>query len=242
MVHTINKILSDIAKQRNLTVQNDKLEELKKQKQDELNSNIKHSIDNRYRYKLNLMYSKIPERDLNKKFSDLVQSEDNKQAIRSAYRFAEEVELIDKGLYLYGGVGVGKTTILAITAQLIAEYKQKLIYFASEEDILTEIKNAYSKDSEVSDTDIIRAIAENDVIFIDELGQNGTDWALRNIKRILDECMNRSKLICFSSNYSPKELIARWGGNSINKVPEQVVDRILEACQIERISGDSFRK
>lgn len=242
-MYTINKVLADIAKKRGIpeNLDDSRLDELKKQKEYELQANIKKAIEDKGKGKLKLMYSKIPDKFIGKKFSDLENTENNKSAIRSAYRFAQEVEIIDRGLFLYGSVGVGKTYILAITAQLVAEYKDKNIYFASEEDILAELKNAYNSNSEVQDTDIIRLIAKNDVIFIDEVGQNDSLWALRNIKRILDECLNKNRLICMTSNYSPKELITRWGGSDTNKVPEQVVDRILEACIIEKVGGASYR-
>lgn len=240
----MEKVLTDLAKNSNIdfsTLDFSKASEIRKKKEKELQEEIKKARKFNEEKKKRLIYSNIPYRFRGMKFRDLEKTSENEKIIDLCYKTVNEIDEINKGLYLYGDCGVGKTTLISIMAQLLGDYQKKEVYFASEEDILSEIRNAYNKDSELQDTDIIRNICKNDVIFIDEIGQSTSEWALKILKRIIDECIVKQKLMFFTSNYTYSDLIKRWEGNQNNVLALQIVDRLQEVSKIVKLGGKSWR-
>lgn len=242
---TMQNILINLAKNSNIDFSNidySKKTGLREKKERQLQEQIEEARQFNEKKKKRLMYSNIPRKFIGLKFSDLNINKDNEKIIKLCHKAVENIDNLKKGFYLYGNCGVGKTTLIAIMAQLLGNHKGKEIYFASEEDILAEIRNAYNKDSDLQDTDIIINICKNDIVFIDEIGQNTTEWSLRILKRIIDECIGRRKLMFITSNYTHSELIKLWTKTTNEVLALQVVDRLQEITKIIKLDGESWRQ
>ena len=195
-----------------------------------------------YKKQGGLKYSGMPLKYRDLKFTDLITTKDNGQMIKTMAYYVKNYPQMRKGIGIVGEMGVGKTTMIAVTCKEIVERYDKTLYFASESTILNEIKNAIDDRSFDTPEDIIRRIADNDLVVIDELGTTTNQWEISQIKSVIDAVLNKNGKLFATSNYNTQELLDRWKDGDTNKTPRQVRDRMEEAMNMYVLKGQSFRR
>ncbi|MFO3716095.1 ATP-binding protein [Anaerococcus cruorum] len=195
-----------------------------------------------YKRKGGLKYSGMPLKYRDMKLSDLINTKENGQMIKSMAYYIKNFKQMTKGVGIVGEMGVGKTTLIAVTCKEIVERYEKTLYFASEATILNEIKNAIDDTSFDTPEDIIRRIAGNDLVVIDEFGSTTNQWEILQIKNVIDAVLNNNNKLFITSNYNTEELLNRWKDGNTNKTPRQIRDRMEEAMNMYALSGESFRR
>lgn len=242
---SLEDIINDIAKRQGLPpfgFDDTKAEELLAKKERELQARINEAYLNYHDDKKKLLYSRIPNKYRDMQFKDLIKSVDNERMINHCSQYVKNYEQHRKGVGIIGDMGVGKTTLMAITGvQLIKKYEQS-VYFSTEEAMLDEIRRSYDDDSYDSPEDVVRRIGENDVVMIDELGQSTSNWSISAIKRVIDTVINNNGKVFITTNYNSNQLMARWGYSKENKSPMQVVDRLFEVTDFYMMKGTSIRR
>lgn len=120
-------------------------------------------------------------------------------------KYLDKDSKYQKGIYLYGQKGVGKTFILKRIARMLAKDNKKVGFFMIS-DLVSQIKNSF-KDDEGS-APLIRMLKEVDYLFIDDIGTEPiTPWFRdENLFSILNDRMQNEKTTFFSSNFSYEEL------------------------------------
>lgn len=195
-----------------------------------------------YKKQGGLKYSGMPLKYRDTKFSDLITTKENGQMIKTMAYYVKNYPQMRRGIGIVGEMGVGKTTMIAVTCKEIVERYDKTLYFASESTILNEIKNAIDDRSFDTPEDIIRRIADNDLVVIDELGTTTNQWEISQIKSVIDAVLNKNGKLFATSNYNTQELLDRWKDGDTNKTPRQVRDRMEEAMNMYVLKGQSFRR
>lgn len=195
-----------------------------------------------YKKQGGLRYSGMPLKYRDLKFTDLITTKDNGQMIKTMAYYVKNYPQMRKGIGIVGEMGVGKTTMIAVTCKEIVERYEQTLYFASESTILNEIKNAIDDRSFDTPEDIIRRIADNDLVVIDELGTTTNQWEISQIKSVIDAVLNKNGKLFATSNYNTQELLDRWKDGDTNKTPRQVRDRMEEAMNMYVLKGQSFRR
>ena len=195
-----------------------------------------------YKKQGGLKYSGMPLKYRDTKFSDLITTKENGQMIKTMAYYVKNYPQMRRGIGIVGEMGVGKTTMIAVTCKEIVERYDKTLYFASESTILNEIKNAIDDRSFDTPEDIIRRIADNDLVVIDELGTTTNQWEISQIKSLIDAVLNKNGKLFATSNYNTQELLDRWKDGDTNKTPRQVRDRMEEAMNMYVLKGQSFRR
>lgn len=208
----------------------------------ELQKRIDEASRNYYKKQGGLRYSGMPLKYRDLKFTDLITTKDNGQMIKTMAYYVKNYPQMRKGIGIVGGMGVGKTTMIAVTCKEIVERYEQTLYFASESTILNEIKNAIDDRSFDTPEDIIRRIADNDLVVIDELGTTTNQWEIVQIKSVIDAVLNKNNRLFITSNYSSNELLDRWKDGNTNKTPRQIKDRMEEAMDMFELKGKSFRR
>ena len=171
----------------------------------------------------------------------------------------------DAGLYLYGGVGVGKTLLSACAlyeylysypagwtqvdgtmgaypaADCAGGFKSSLmparrVVFVGLPDLLSRLRSTFDSASETRGSALIENWAECDLLVLDDLGaERVTDWTVEVLYGITNARYEAQLPTVFTSNHSLDDLDERLSA--------RIADRILEMCKgrIVHIDAESYR-
>lgn len=140
----------------------------------------------------------------------------------------------DKGMYLYGHCGVGKTHLAAIVYKQLATRDKKWL---SAPELFLEIRETFDKGSDETEREVLDKYSNVEYLFLDDFAaEKISDFTRESIYLLLDRRIRFDKLkVFFTSNLSPKE---------VGKVlSDRVASRIMEICgeNILKISGSDWR-
>ena len=129
----------------------------------------------------------------------------------------------NKGLYLHGNFGCGKTFILACLFNEMKSrgYSSAIVYFPS---LLRDIKGDFD-----SMADTLNYLDDVDLLLIDDIGaEKVTEWGRDEILgTILQYRMNNMKTTFFTSNFNISELEKHLSNNGIDPIkPTRIIERI----------------
>ncbi|MDX8288859.1 ATP-binding protein [Metabacillus indicus] len=163
------------------------------------------------------------------------QNQSQQEALRISKEFVKSFDG-KSGLFFLGEPGRGKSHLAASIAKELTEKRVSCI-FISLPRLLTELKNTYNKNSEVSEKDILRAMQNTDLLILDDIGaerggeEKGTSWARGKTFEVLDSRLGKSNVI--TTNYGSKELIKMYG--------ERDFSRMVQNTTPIRIEGKNYR-
>lgn len=143
----------------------------------------------------------------------------------------------DKGLYLWGRPGVGKTHAQAAFAKSLWSQGWEFRRF-SYEDILLSIRDGFN--SGVSELKALQSLCHVPKLFVEDvgvtvsLGQQETDFSLRTFVTLLDTRLEYCLATFITSNKSLEELAKSFD--------ERVASRLCGACEIVQVTGEDKRR
>lgn len=147
-----------------------------------------------------------------------------------AERFSAETE---RGLYLVGGVGSGKTHLAVATVQRIIDrgYQGRFLLVP---EWLREVRQAFG-----ASPDEQRALAEAfsfpGLLIVDDLGsEKATEWVEEQLYLGINHRYTHLLPTIFTSNLGPADLEARLG--------QRIVSRIIEMCDGVLVDAPDYRK
>ena len=197
------------------------------------------------------MTTEIPRRYSDSKYSDVPEN---------VQKYFEEMRETRKGIYIHGGVGLGKTHIayalyrewkdrrknelLETDSIVTGQIKDGVVLkspikvrpdakFWNMTRLLFEIRNQFRTSN--SDQTIAQSLMESKkLLFIDDLGaEKVTEWVEEVVYLTVNSYYENNIPIIFTSNY-PLSGIAE-------KVGERVASRIKEMCHIVALTGEDRR-
>lgn len=148
----------------------------------------------------------------------------------------------EKGLYLFGKVGCGKTML---AAKVVVEYARRLfvlndfveesVCFVTAPGLLQEIRASFQKDSPNQEEKIVGDLSSVRLLVIDDLGAEKTsEWALQTLYVIINNRYESMLPTIFTSNLSLDELAEKLGS-------DRIPSRIAGMCEIIELDGDDRR-
>lgn len=148
----------------------------------------------------------------------------------------------EKGLYLYGSFGSGKSYILSAVINELSKkgYTCVNVYYPT---MLKTLKESFNDDFDEK----LNILMKSDIILIDDIGaENNTGWSRDEILgTILQYRMDNEKTTFFTSNFNLKELEEHFKTTSISSdavKSRRIIERIKQLTnQIELVS-DNKRK
>ncbi len=152
-----------------------------------------------------------------------------------AHRYVEQWQTMraeNLGLFLWGGVGTGKSFLAGCIANALME-QEVPVRMTSFARILNELNSSFSGRNEVVDK-----LCRYPLLIIDDFGmERGTEYALEQIYNIVDSRYRSRKPLIVTTNLTLNEI-----QHPQDTAHARIYDRLLEMCIPVSCIGVSFRK
>lgn len=208
------------------------------EKEQERQQNIERQMNVKKLIANSLMDSKFREST----FENWDTSKGNTQMYDLGIKYAEKFHKVKNeglGLLIYGKPGNGKTYLVSAIANKLIE-KQVPVICVSIENLLSRIRDTYSKWGKEAEGDVIRGLQNADLLIIDDLGtEQASDWAVTRIYNIIDGRYRQGLPLIITSNLDIK--IGQKHGALAERYGDRTEDRILEMCTPILNRGTSIR-
>ena len=177
----------------------------------------------------------IPAQYVGKTFSDYQVTPQNARAVKAA-KWATKNP--DKGIYLHGMTGCGKTFLTAIIAQELLT-DGKTVIFSDVPSLLDTLKGTFNKDSDATIDELMDELQRADMLVLDDIGtEYPTEWAAERLYMVINSRYNAGKPVIVTSNYAPKKLMERFKSNVTGA---RIVSRLCQMCAVAEIFETDFR-
>ena len=173
----------------------------------------------------------LGKRQLNSTFENYKITNKNKKAYENAKKYANKLinGETDKGLFITGTYGVGKTYLASCIANEVIKNKITVV-FGTLIQLLDYIKDTY-KDSDMSDKEYLNLYSSVDLLIIDDLGkEKPTEWVLEKLFLIVNNRYNNYLPIVITTNYNRNQLRERLCVNKNYSMVDSIISRLYEMC------------
>jgi DNA replication protein DnaC len=144
----------------------------------------------------------------------------------------EQMRKIRKGLYIWGGVGTGKTHLIYALSQInIDDWKGLEVMIFNTTDMLRQIKSQFDQPAGNYYDDLFAQILQfKGLLILDDLGSEKlTEWVQETFYLIINKRYEEMLPMIFTSNFKISDLAGRLG--------DRIVSRIVESCDIVELKG-----
>jgi DNA replication protein DnaC len=160
------------------------------------------------------------------------------EAKNYAYDLVMNFPKVNKGLYLWGTTGTGKTLLsIIILTELITRYGVDGKFIKVSRNYLNKLKDTFniSSDNFGQTSQIERELAEVNVLVIDDFGvQRDSTWEQETLYNLIDARYEAQKFTLFTSNINSYDALDKLSSG-------RVLSRIKEMCEIMELSGNDYR-
>lgn len=125
-----------------------------------------------------------------------------------------------ESLMIWGEPGNGKTHLAASIANELSK-QGYIVVFQSVPELLQRIRNTFSSENKESETQIMRALLECDLLILDDIGaEKATEWVEEKLFSIIDGRYRKEAPTLYTSNLQPKSLQYQIGKRSYDRIVE----------------------
>jgi DNA replication protein DnaC len=156
-----------------------------------------------------------------------------------AYKIMHEFPAIDRGLFIWGNPGTGKTLLSAITlTELITRHAVEGKYVKISKSFFGKLRSTFVEGSALygMSAEIEKQLQEIDVLVIDDFGtQRDSAWEKETLYNLVDSRYEAEKFTIFTSNSNPLITLKEHSDG-------RILSRIREMCRIIELSGPDRRE
>jgi DNA replication protein DnaC len=155
------------------------------------------------------------------------------QVVRAYLRNLDQRLQEGRGLWLYGDIGTGKTTLAMLVSKTALEAGRSVAIYSLPR-LLAEIRDTYEEGSRTSYTDLLDRLAEVDLLHVDDVGTEKTSaWVLEQLYAIVNARYEEQRSIVLTTNLD-REALAE-------QINPRTVSRLEEMCEELPIFGNDHR-
>lgn len=187
--------------------------------------------------------SKMSKRNLSYKFDNFEINNCNKKVFNNLINYSEKLvnNIEKKGVILVGNNGVGKTHLACSIANRFIEKGIPVIY-GTLINLLTELRNSYEIDNNISEMEIIKLYENVDLLIIDDLGkEKPSEWGLEKLFTIINSRYENNLPVIITTNYNQNSLIKRLSINEELETAKSIISRLYEMCYLVKIDDIDHR-
>jgi DNA replication protein DnaC len=178
------------------------------------------------RAKARRLEARLPQRYRDVAFERFPVTEMPAPVVATVRRFTRDIHRnLDegKGLWLFGDVGTGKTTLAMLVSKAgIAAGRSVAIYSLPR--LMNVLREAIGSDD--GKLELIDRLAAVDLLHLDDVGaENGTDWVLEQLYSIVNTRYEEGRSLVVTSNLDPDALAEQIG--------HRTVSRLIEMCSVQ---------
>jgi DNA replication protein DnaC len=138
-----------------------------------------------------------------------------------------------RGLWLFGEVGTGKTTLAMLVAKSALDAGRSVAIYSMPR-LLNEIRRTYDEGSDSSYLQLLDRLAEVDLLHIDDVGaERSSSWVLEQLYSIVNARYESERSMTITTNLDLEPLAEQIG--------ERTVSRLKEMCEAIPIHGTDHR-
>lgn len=143
--------------------------------------------------------------------------------VQEVRRYVHEIDErlgAGRGLWLYGDVGTGKTTLAMLASQAALQAGRSVVIHSLPR-LLNLIRDAIETDGGM--VGFLERLTAVDLLHVDDLGaENTTDWVLEQLYSIVNTRYEDERAMVVTTNLAPEQLIEQLG--------ERTVSRLVSIC------------
>jgi DNA replication protein DnaC len=139
-----------------------------------------------------------------------------------------------RGLWLFGDVGTGKTTLAMVVAKAALEAGRSVAIYSLPR-LLNEIRRTYDEASESSYVQLLDRLADVDLLHVDDLGaEKSSAWVLEQLYAIVNARYEAERSMVITTNLDRDALV--------DQITERTVSRLEEMCEVIPVYGADHRQ
>jgi DNA replication protein DnaC len=139
-----------------------------------------------------------------------------------------------RGLWIFGGVGTGKTTLAMIVSRHALEAGRSVAIYSMPR-LLAELRETYDDDAEQSYTEMLDRLATVDLLHIDDFGaEQATPWVQEQFYALINARYEDERSVLVTTNIEQRD-------DLIEQIGERTVSRLQEMCELIPLFGEDAR-
>jgi DNA replication protein DnaC len=155
--------------------------------------------------------------------------------VRATRRFVDSIdEQLDagRGLWFFGPVGTGKTTLAMLVAKAALQAGRTVAIYSLPR-LLNEIRDTFR--AERSHVQLLDRLTAVDLLHIDDVGAERTnDWVLEELYSIVNARYEDERSTMITTNIDDRDVLAQ-------QITPRTVSRLTEMCEELPLLGDDHR-